>query len=341
MQPQQMTIIDTLVREKDGAKLREIFFRSIDSPSLLVSLYDYLRERTQEGGWLDDFLYNPLHGVQNVWFICFKYTRPGELLALFEYDYFAHCAALSHPTKHGEFNSAIDRALCINYSSGDYTSVMWHASAGIFGVKMVRGIAPSVSLTTILYREDDATPSPDTLLNPPLSQPLKWTVFHLMMRRTALLLLSELTHHWETTDMLREASIALDEYALHLRTKMWSDRAGNLITFTEMSAHLSSSDLLVEQIYEFFTPTQSILDRLPLDGEVWQRLIFSAVEMTRNCEGLPMSAYFIPARFHQPSLDAELTIPSEDDRYAFCYADTPEMRRVYHNRIVALTTKEK
>jgi hypothetical protein len=152
----------------------------------LLATYQYLKalsEKDDSRAWLRDTLSQ--NDVQDLWFIFYVKTNPGEVIFSLEYDFFSR-----HKTSNYEIISdnavvygLVDLMLGVNYANAK------GPRKGIHGDDFFLNASPKETMKDKLCR-DDFLLVDYYLLRPPCADVSKWTMLHILVRRVAFLLLS-------------------------------------------------------------------------------------------------------------------------------------------------------
>lgn len=331
MQTDYTKAIRSAVDRRDADALAEILFRSRTDTQLLTQVTDELTADARYASWLAAEMNVRL---MDIWFIVFKYTQPSELVAAFEFDYFVRHSGHTKKLYSVVMESVIDEALQIKYF-GPY-GISEYSRKRIYGQELFLRMRPNDRAESLLaFDADDRLPLDDALLNPPRERLSEWTVFHVKMRRIAFMILRALiTTLSFDTEPSDAAFQSLKAYATRLKTLMWHDERGGIVSLEGMTQDLSSSSdttALHRRMHAFFMPAEDFVLSSLLD---WHSVINSNLALVNSQIVAPNEAIFIET-FYREAADRQCLVPS-DGTYNFIYRPSAEARQAFFHRVVTV-----
>lgn len=247
--------INELVKERDVGGLRRLLLSHADDTRQLIRIFNYLT--LLPSIWLRGE--SVMHQLNHIWFLVFKKRCAGELLAAFEYDYYAHQMDEMRGDARNEAYLVIDFLLGVNFASAK------GPRPGVYGKEFfLREAEEGGTTTTISNAWYDTTQGDiDQVLRPSRDRPLGWTFFHIKMRRVAFWLIHEVAR-----TRGNEAVDSLMTYATALRTKGWVTSATFLDGDNDaIDTSRMTENQLYEAMHRFFVSTGGIGGLVIVDNE--------------------------------------------------------------------------
>jgi hypothetical protein len=268
--------IDTLVKTRDADGLRRLLLSQADTLRQTRQMRDTYRYLLLvPDPWLRDLM---RHDLANVWFLAFKRLYPSELLAAYEYDYYARLSGTHRNDARNESYLCIDFALSVNFANAN------GPEPGVYGKEFFVRLAESGGEETLEDKwYDQQSQQQFDSRESALASPLRpsshhdhWTWFHISMRRVAFHLI-----HRVAQTCGNAALVALYDYAALMRDMQW--------TSDEALLGMNAGDAaLFTPTVEFFCPPDNALiggDNPLYGAEEWRRLVQDVVLLVE--QGMP------------------------------------------------------
>ena len=344
---------------QEPSLLCQVMHSLVATPKSVVAFYDYLCVEAQHLPWLVTLLMS--RDFQNIWFLCYKTKRAWELLFACEYDYIVRhpsTAALAHCGPHS-LSVQMEREIGTVFHGISYWEFIRLAAKGATGRDLY---GPHTTQPVRIGDMVSHFKCGDFCLKPAML-PSQWLVFHVKMRRIAVLLIKEiaamttlyyvqqgLQPEWVTPGDNGDVAVYhagsdgvgaligwLNAYAIFLSVAGYNDHTKDVNDYERIKKFFCSS-LAREKIQEI--AHDHGLSGLPLVQPQWWRDTLERLVSRVDAElpfpnDTPFVDHFGPTESERSRLQIE------PGRYDFMYEPTPEMQQVFHHRVRVCVANDK